>query len=739
MSKYRDLVKGLADDNFDWDSRYKKPRIEPLIVGLSGIDPDEKLVSSEISHEALSGLLGGNILGHYHLTREQLSEVRTFQNRINSLASSLESFSNALSELITSYEEFTINQRAIEERQDNAINSLTSGHERLSADYHAFKEAQDNIEQRQDSLIENLNTSFLQVAVDFAEVLEAQNTFKREFSNVISSLSQTSQSLLERLNTVIGSVTEDMEILDARVDGDGVAHKNLGQAIRYIHQQTHEELRTLDFEVQQQIQSNAAANIENSLGLVKEIQDRKASIVQTENALREALQEAIIDEHSAEGVLSERINTNAEAIQAEQGARENDVKQLEAQTKADIQLAVDGETETNQELTRQINQNASGVSENTLLIVESTKRLKGRISEAVEQSEEELEQKIKKTSSELESQIAGVSEEITEQVNSNSEGILNNTLNIIDEAEKRRQGDELERKERVEDTAQVRSDIAQATADNEDDKETLEKQINDNAEASLQNTVNITKEAEQRRRDIAQEHAERIAEAEEIRDSVAQEAKSGYSVNQELQEQINANATANLENAANLAREAQRRWLEIADERMTRISDDELLKAEIKRTVNYEYINNRVLQEQTDANSEGIFQTLLNIVQEAQERRGLERELIQHGENIQNQLNLLWEAIAENVLTAEQASKMRQAIDALERSQRIEEDEGLQLQINSLAEAVHELLLQQGRTGKTIKTLDGKVDALEIAASVTGTNFASDEDFAGYMSDILGP
>ena len=90
-------------------------------------------------------------------------------------------------------------------------------------------------------------------------------------------------------------------------------------------------------------------------------------------------------------------------------------------------------------------------------------------------------------------------------------------------------------------------------------------------------------------------------------------------------------------------------------------------------------------------------------------------------------------------MTVEQASKMRQAIDALERSQRIEEDEGLQLQINSLAEAVHELLLQQGRTGKTIKTLDGKVDALEIAASETGTNFASDEDFAGYMSDILGP
>lgn len=585
-----------------------------------------------------------------------------------------------------------------------------------------------------------------------ADLTEKFEEVKSDTSRKYNDFTQNAQSLSTRLDTVIGSVTEDMEILDARVDGDGVAHNNLGQAIRHIHKQTHEELNTLDFELQQQIQSNAAANIENTLGLVKEIQDRKASIAQTENALREALQEAVGDEHAAESALSERIDSNAEAIHTEQEAREGAVAQLEARTNS-IQLAVEDEDETNRSLNAQINKNARGVVENTLLIINEAKQLNERISNVIAN---EAEQRQQADNQEQEARIAdtadirtdiaqiGVDDKtdksaLEEQINANATANLENTLNLTSEAEQRRQGDNLERARRIEDTTDIRTKVALLDITNETSKQVIEEQINDNARATLENVLSIAQEAEQRRKDISQEHANRVEDTAQIREEFGQELESEHTTNQVLQEQINANATANLENAANLAREAQRRRIEIADERMTRISDDELLKAEIKRTVNYEYINNRDLQEQTNDNSEGIFEVLLNIAREAQERRELENELIQHGENIQNQLNLLWEAIAENVLTVEQASKMRQAIDALERSQRIKEDEGLQLQINSLAEAVHELLLQQGRTGKTIKTLDGKVDALEIAASETGTNFASDEDFAGYMSDILGP
>lgn len=187
MSKYSDLVKGLTNDNFNWDSKYKKPRIEPLIVGLSGIDPDEKLVSSEIDHEFLSGILGGNLTGHYHLTSEQLAQVKSFKREINTLANLLSTFSTALG---------------------NRISDLEKQQQAYEADREEFEET----------------------------VSSTISGFEKDLNTAVADFTETKEQISTRMDAIVGQATEDTEILDARTDADYVIHPNLGHNIRNIHQ-----------------------------------------------------------------------------------------------------------------------------------------------------------------------------------------------------------------------------------------------------------------------------------------------------------------------------------------------------------------------------------------------------------------------------------------------------------------------------------------------------------------------
>ena len=94
----------------EFERKYNKPKIEPIIVGFSGIDPQPKvdvdaeellkniklvidsgnidpdapeptpdptpLIPTEIDHEKLGGLLGGNSNGHYHLTEAERTKLQ---------------------------------------------------------------------------------------------------------------------------------------------------------------------------------------------------------------------------------------------------------------------------------------------------------------------------------------------------------------------------------------------------------------------------------------------------------------------------------------------------------------------------------------------------------------------------------------------------------------------------------------------------------------------------------------
>ena len=55
--------------------RYEKPVIEELVMGFSGIDPPLKPGAGRKDHEGLDNLQGGDLTGHYHLTREQIEKL----------------------------------------------------------------------------------------------------------------------------------------------------------------------------------------------------------------------------------------------------------------------------------------------------------------------------------------------------------------------------------------------------------------------------------------------------------------------------------------------------------------------------------------------------------------------------------------------------------------------------------------------------------------------------------------
>ena len=68
MGYFEDLVKDFFD-------KYEEPKIEPLTVGFSDIDPPLKQIEPNKDHELLENLLGGDENGHYHLTKELYDKV----------------------------------------------------------------------------------------------------------------------------------------------------------------------------------------------------------------------------------------------------------------------------------------------------------------------------------------------------------------------------------------------------------------------------------------------------------------------------------------------------------------------------------------------------------------------------------------------------------------------------------------------------------------------------------------
>ncbi len=107
----------LLEQFEEFYKKYEKPIVEELTVGYSGIDPPiNHKNSSDIDHEKLRGLLGGDENGHYHLTEAQLERLKEiFKYRYPPLIGEGQIINTIAYEEITPYEIEGINVRSEEE------------------------------------------------------------------------------------------------------------------------------------------------------------------------------------------------------------------------------------------------------------------------------------------------------------------------------------------------------------------------------------------------------------------------------------------------------------------------------------------------------------------------------------------------------------------------------------------------------------------------------------------------
>ena len=68
----------MTENEEKFYQKYHKPTIDEYIKGFSGIDPALKANPSELNHELLNNLLGGDETGHYHLTKLQIRKLNAY-------------------------------------------------------------------------------------------------------------------------------------------------------------------------------------------------------------------------------------------------------------------------------------------------------------------------------------------------------------------------------------------------------------------------------------------------------------------------------------------------------------------------------------------------------------------------------------------------------------------------------------------------------------------------------------
>ena len=238
MGKYSDLVKEFKED-------YEDPRVRDYVVGFSGITPDKKVKPGEIDHEELGGLAGGDISGHYHLRHEQVVKYEGYSGQISTLRT--DAFAEA---------------KRVEDKEDGAVSTLRTDafaeakrveNEAASKVNNVKAYAESEIQKSEARTTEKL-TSAVRTAESIAEqareeaarVSEEVSTAREEFvagltevSNEQAELSGQNEELSARFDEVISGVTEDGEILDARIDADGKTHATLGANLRSVHEELH--------------------------------------------------------------------------------------------------------------------------------------------------------------------------------------------------------------------------------------------------------------------------------------------------------------------------------------------------------------------------------------------------------------------------------------------------------------------------------------------------------------------
>ena len=314
-----------------------------------------------------------------------------------------------------------------------------------------------------------------------------------------------------------------------------------------------------------------------------------------------------------------------------------------------------------------------------------------------------------------------------------------------------------------------------------EDNAELQKQSDDNAAANINNALNIQREAEKRREDLSeaqrqlderleqcdylQAQSDRLVEAvlrvcvnlnrinEIRRNALEQEIKTRQEQGQverqsreendaELQKQSDDNAAANINNALNIQREAERRRTEISD--ANRRIDQQKEKSGL---------DDEVLQGQINFLISAIIQNAINL-HKSLNRQGnaLKTETeIRQSENagILDQIHLLALSNVREALNFRQASDIRRRETLTEIQTRSEQDESLQDQINELAETsmrqmIYDMESRQRIIAKieevkqTIESLyDDLADSGIMPMTYKGAKVARTQEVHDMLADVL--
>ena len=319
-----------------------------------------------------------------------------------------------------------------------------------------------------------------------------------ELENNLNTSAERQDSIDTRLDTIIEGATEDTEILDARVDAENEVHPNLGHNIRNLHRLIREQSDVIIY---------AASEFQ---GLLQQYSDLAQSQIQNE------LNVAAVSERRKQDIQSEASirNEQVEALQ------------LEADTLAqsDIQRAIAEHREHEYLRENQKQERASRIENNENLSIQIE-----ALAEAILQTANNFRMTVDRMKSAIQQEITKLSthdEVLQSQTDSNAQAALTNALNLHKEAEERRKVRKVldnEIQQRTDHDSQQDEQISENSINIETERQVrfageagLAKQTASNAEANIQNALNLHEVSERRKEDLAREKQARIEHDEDL-------------------------------------------------------------------------------------------------------------------------------------------------------------------------------------------------------------------------------
>lgn len=422
MSKYEEYVRKFNED-------YHPPTVDGHIVGLSGITPNRKTKASEVNHDDLYGVKGGDVFGAYHVSRNELVQFKEYQRQIDTLKKDTESSvktlktnidtvskeaSSAVSSLKTKTEQDIASAR---KEASSAVTSLKTKTEQDITS--ARKEAASSVSTLRNETSSDISAIRTQTETEIAEI---KTKTAEQISQMSSQLRSTESEISGRMSEIEGSqskvvteqgrlntrldvilegATEDSEILDARVDAEDEVHPNLGHNIRNLHR------LLLEFQeafqgLLRQFGSLVEAQIQYELD-EQEAHNRRKREIQQEALTREEHDDSLqsqVDQASQAGIINalnlsdeaDKRRRVREALEAERSERisHNALHNEEISRNAlDIDLEAQARADGDLGLAKQADVNAEANIRNTVYIQESNARRKADISREEQARHEE--------------------------------------------------------------------------------------------------------------------------------------------------------------------------------------------------------------------------------------------------------------------------------------------------------------------------------------------------------------